>query len=152
MESQPEAGADESSTWHSTWVWCQGTPWGYTVASPSSPGINAQLYPWRWSGVFGVLLVNEIHHCLASGCSATWIDVQSLQSALPVRMFLPWLWHLRCVNIRWMWCHSMSGQYPTITGYRKPGTIQGKISLRKRARTKSFIWKITSRLIEPFPF
>lgn len=45
-----------------------------------------------------------------------------------------------------MLCHSMSGQYPTITGYRKSGTIQGKISLRKRERTKSFICKITSRL------
>lgn len=120
-------------------------PLGSTVASRSSPVILLSFIP-GWSGVFGVLIVNKLRHCLASGCSATWINIETLQFALLMHLFLPWLWHLGSVDIRQMLGRSMSGQYPTITGSRKSGTIQGKRSLRKREQTKSFIWKITSRL------
>lgn len=114
-------------------------PFGYTVPPVPSPGImlsfllrdgqesllcwpQAVLLPESILRIFSLLLLC-ICFCHDYG---TWV-VSIL---------------LNCTVL----CHSMSGQYPTITGYRKSGTIQGKISLRKRERTKSFICKITSRL------
>lgn len=121
-------------------------PFGYPVAPVPSSGIMLSFIP-RDGQESSVLIVKYI---------TAWPQAALLPESILEVFSLLFLCICFChdygtwvvsISLNYtMLCYCMSGQYPTITGYRKSGTTQGEISLRKRERTKSFICKITSRL------